>query len=57
MFIMAIAAAFTYGYAHRTLLVNGDAMQTLKNIQESGAWFELEILGWLVVMIEDLLVS
>lgn len=57
LLIMTIAAAFSYGYVHSSLIISGDPLTTLKNIQASRSLFELEILGWVVIIITDLLVS
>ncbi|MBD2860662.1 DUF4386 domain-containing protein [Paenibacillus sp. IB182363] len=57
LFIMSIAAAFSYGYVHTSLIVNDDALMTLTNIQQSGSRFAFGILGWLVIILTDLLVS
>lgn len=57
LLIMTIAAAFSYGFVHSSLIVLGDPMATLKNIQGSRSLFDMEILGWLVIIMTDLLVS
>ena len=57
LLIMTIAAAFSYGYVHSSLIVIGDPLTTLKNIQASRPLFGLEILGWLAIIVTDLLVS
>ncbi|WP_165997611.1 DUF4386 domain-containing protein [Bacillus sp. Cs-700] len=57
LLVMTVAAVFAQGYAHSTLVVNGDAVTTLKNIQESQVLFRLEVLGWFIIIIMDLIVS
>ncbi|MEL3973329.1 DUF4386 domain-containing protein [Rossellomorea oryzaecorticis] len=57
LLIMTIAAFFLYGYVHSSIVSDGDDIATLKNIQTSGSLFELEILGWIVIILMDLLVS
>ncbi|WP_141430722.1 DUF4386 family protein [Bacillus sp. 03113] len=57
LLIMTIAAFFSYGYVHNSLVVRGDSASTLKNIQASISLFDLEILGWLVIIILDIIVS
>lgn len=57
LLVMTIAAFFAQGYVHSSLVVEGDATTTLKNIQASQALFRLEVLGWLIIIIMDLVVS
>lgn len=57
LLIMTIAALFSYGYIHSSLIINGDSIATLKKIQASAGLFNAEILGWLVILITDILVS
>lgn len=57
LLIMTIVAFFSYGYVHSSLVVNSDSVATLKNIQGSAMLFKFEILGWIVIIIADILVS
>ncbi|MCU6710489.1 DUF4386 domain-containing protein [Paenibacillus sp. J5C_2022] len=57
LLIMTLAAFFAYGYVHSTLIVSEDAVMTLTNIQQSSSLFNLEILGWLIIIITDIIVS
>ena len=57
LLIMTFAAFFAYGYVHSSLVIEGDAINTLENIQASQALFQLEILGWLLIIVADLIVS
>ncbi|MFZ0369047.1 MAG: DUF4386 domain-containing protein [Halobacillus sp.] len=57
LLVMTLAAFFAQGYVHSTLVVDGDAAVTLKNIQASQSLFRLEILGWLIIVIMDLIVA
>ncbi|WP_347861097.1 DUF4386 domain-containing protein [Salimicrobium sp. PL1-032A] len=57
LLIMTFAAFFSYGYAHSSLVVNGDAIVTFNNLQASLSLFYLEIAGWVVIILADLLVS
>ncbi|WP_445506506.1 DUF4386 domain-containing protein [Niallia sp. 03190] len=57
LLIMTFAAFFSFGYVHNSLVVTGDSASTLKNIQVSVSLFEFEILGWLVIIISDIVVS
>ncbi|MGR3762917.1 DUF4386 domain-containing protein [Rossellomorea sp. NS-SX7] len=56
LLIMTISAFFSYGYVHGSI-ASGDGITTLKNIQLSGSLFELGIIGWIVIILMDLLVS
>ncbi|SFG31852.1 protein of unknown function [Halobacillus alkaliphilus] len=57
LLIMTFAAFFAQGYVHSSLVMDGDAAATLKNIQASQSLFRLEILGWLIIVIMDLIVA
>ncbi|WP_273832340.1 DUF4386 domain-containing protein [Guptibacillus sedimenti] len=57
LLVMTVAAVFAQGYVHSSLVVEGDATTTLKNIQASQGLFRLEVLGWLIIIIMDLVVS
>ncbi|WP_283153762.1 DUF4386 domain-containing protein [Guptibacillus hwajinpoensis] len=57
LLVMTVAAVFAQGYVHSSLVVEGDAATTLKNIQASQGLFRLEVLGWLIIIILDLIVS
>ncbi|MBA2176029.1 DUF4386 domain-containing protein [Halobacillus locisalis] len=57
LLIMTLAAFFSYGYVHSTLVIPDDAAATFENIQDSLALFRLGIAGWVVIIAADLLVS
>ena len=57
LLIMAVAAFISYGYAHLSLVVIGDPASTLRNIQESFSLFQLEIVGWVVIILLDIVMS
>ena len=57
LLVMTLAAFFAQGYVHSSLVVDGDALTTLKNIQASQTLFRLEVLGWLIIVIMDLIVA
>ncbi|TMU85870.1 DUF4386 domain-containing protein [Bacillus sp. BHET2] len=57
LFIMTIAAFFSYGFVHSSLVVSGEAITTLTNIQSNTALFRMEIMGWMIIIIADLVVS
>ncbi|UOQ46697.1 DUF4386 domain-containing protein [Gracilibacillus caseinilyticus] len=57
LIIMGIAAAFSYGYVHNSLVVSRDSVTTLQNIEASLSLFQCGILGWVVIVLSDILVS
>ncbi|KJB89432.1 hypothetical protein AZ66_02190 [Paenibacillus sp. E194] len=57
LIIMALASFFSYGYVHASLVVQGDASATFHNIMSSTALFKAEILGWLMILIADIVVA
>ncbi len=57
LLIMTIAAFFSYGYVHSSLIIGGNSVATLNKIQGSTGLFNAEILGWLIILITDILVS
>ncbi len=57
LLIMTVAAFFAQGYVHSSLVIEGDAPTTFKTIQASQVLFRLEVLGWLIIIIMDLIVS
>ena len=57
LIITALAAFFSYGYAHGTLVNFEDAGATLDNLMSSSMLFKAEILGWLIVLICDIIVA
>lgn len=52
--IMALAALFSFGYAHGSLVVQGDPATTYQQIVSSQALFKAEIFGWIVILISDI---
>ncbi|RDY69067.1 DUF4386 domain-containing protein [Halobacillus trueperi] len=57
LLLMTLAAFFSYGYAHSSLVVYEDAAKTHDLLQSSLSLFHLEIVGWVVIIITDLIVS
>ena len=57
IFIMAIAAGFSFGYVHGNLIVEGDVMSTFVKIKDSESLFIIGIIGWILIMICDIIVS
>ena len=55
--IMALAAFFSYGFVHESLVVTGDASTTYTNITTSISLFKGEIFGWLIILISDIIVA
>ncbi|RAV19408.1 DUF4386 domain-containing protein [Paenibacillus contaminans] len=55
--IMALAAFFSYGFVHGSLVVQDDAGATFNNLMSSNNLFKAEILGWIVILIADVLVA
>ncbi|WP_438445123.1 DUF4386 domain-containing protein [Gorillibacterium sp. sgz5001074] len=57
LIVMALAAFFSYGYAHGTLVNFEDADATMNRLISSSMLFKAEIVGWLIVLICDILVA
>lgn len=55
--VMAVCAGLTYGYIHSSLVVNGNTSTTINNIVKSSNLFHLEILGWTIILILDILTA
>lgn len=54
--IMAIAAGFSFGYAHANLVVDSPGI-TLQNLIANKPLFYAELLGWSIIFITDLIVA
>jgi hypothetical protein len=54
---MSLAAAFSYGFVQGTLIVQDDPGATLSNIMSSNNLFNAGILGWLIILILDIMVG
>lgn len=57
LIIMALAAFFSYGFVHGSLVVQGDASATFDNIMSSNMLFRAEIFGWIIILISDIVVA
>ncbi|MGR9049520.1 DUF4386 domain-containing protein [Halobacillus faecis] len=57
LLLMTLAAFFSYGYVHSSLVIHEDADQTYDLLQSSLPLFHLEIAGWVVIIFTDLIVS
>ncbi|CAG9614790.1 hypothetical protein BACCIP111899_04023 [Bacillus rhizoplanae] len=57
LIIMTLAAFFSYGIAHESLVVQGNASATFHNIMSSNILFKAEIFGWVIILISDIVVA
>ncbi|UED73659.1 DUF4386 domain-containing protein [Brevibacillus sp. DP1.3A] len=57
LFIMVLVSFFSYGFAHESLVVQGDANATFQNIKSSPMLFKAEIFGWVIILITDIVVA
>ncbi len=57
LILMALAAAFAYGWVFNSLIVPNDAAASVKAIKTSLFLFQLGILGWLLILILDIVVA
>jgi len=57
LLIMAAVAAFSFGYVHSTLVVEGSPAETYRNLQLSGPLFIGGIAGWIIILICDVLAA
>jgi hypothetical protein len=55
--LMAIVAGFAYGFVFTSLVVPGNAVATSQNITNSEILFRGGILGWLIILVLDVLVA
>lgn len=56
LIIMAIAAGFSYGYAHNSLIADSPEI-TLQNLLGNQSLFFAELAGWSIIFITDLIVA
>lgn len=57
LIIMAVAAGVAYGAVYTKLVVPADPQTTFQNILSQRGLFSLGLLGWLVTIIADIIVS
>ncbi|MEP4531898.1 MAG: DUF4386 domain-containing protein [Cyclobacteriaceae bacterium] len=57
LLLMAVTAGFAFGYAHSSLVLPDNPSLTLTNIQDAIGLFGLEIIGWFIILITDILVA
>lgn len=57
LIIMALAAGFSYGYVQNSLVMEGDPGATHQNFINNVSLFGGGIMGWIVILISDILVA
>ncbi|TPG83020.1 DUF4386 domain-containing protein [Brevibacillus laterosporus] len=57
LIIMTLAAFFSCGFVHGSLVVQEDASTTFHNIMSSNMLFKAEIFGWVIILICDIVVA
>ncbi|WP_226673397.1 DUF4386 domain-containing protein [Rossellomorea aquimaris] len=57
LLVMTFAAFFAQGYVHSSLVMDGNPATTYENIHSSQSLFRFEILGWLIIVITDVIVA
>lgn len=57
LILMTAAAFFAYGFAHGKLVIAGNAALTVHNLSTSRLLFTAELLGWVIILICDILVA
>jgi hypothetical protein len=55
--LMAIVAGFAYGFVFTRLVVPGNAVATSQNVTNSELLFRAGILGWLIILLLDVIVA
>lgn len=55
--LMAICAGFSYGFVHASLIIKDNPAETLNRISQSLSLFQMEILGWFIILLLDVVVS
>lgn len=54
LIVMALAAAFSYGYVHGNLVVVDNAKATLANMMSARGLFKSGLFGWLIILLCDI---
>ncbi len=57
LLLMAVIAAYSYGYVYMTLINKGDYQFTLKNLEAHTGLFISSLVGWALIFILDIIVS
>ena len=55
--LMAVAAAFSFGYIHNSLVIPTDPNATINNILSLVSLFKAEVFGWIIILICYVVVS
>ena len=55
--LMAIIAGFSFGFVFDSMIAPGDAITTATNIAASESLFRTGVLGWLLILILDVIVA
>ena len=55
--VMAVIAAFTYGYVHNTLVVPGNPEATAAGLKNNEWLFRIETFGWHFILLCDVVVA
>ena len=57
LMIMTLAALFSYGFVHAKILQQGDTRAVLQHIISHNHLFKAEILGWIIILLCDIVVA
>ncbi|WJH35805.1 DUF4386 domain-containing protein [Paenibacillus sp. CC-CFT747] len=57
LILMAAAASYSYGMVHGDLVVTGDPGATFRNLVTSHRRFQMELAGWLFILVADMVVA
>ena len=57
LILMALAAGYAYGYVQSSIVVADDPATTLSNLKNATGLFGSGVIGWLIILITDLLVA
>ncbi len=48
---------FSFGYVHNSLVIQNNPEDTFNNLKESGTLFQMEVIGWLIILLCDIAVA
>ncbi len=57
LFMIGLCAAFSVGFVHSNLIIEGDTAATLNAIKKSILLFRAGIFGWLIILICNIVIS
>jgi len=57
LIVMALAAGFSFGFVHNSLVIPGNPAATVNNLKASEALFQMEVLGWIIILLCDIAVA